>query len=104
MQSSGLFIGLESLPLLRRIPLLEILGILIAQLIVRIPDCLLNPLLTAQTNDRADALLDSPCCRDTRHADIVLLRDLLDAANDLLVDLVFASVDEVLEKLVGLCA
>lgn len=94
----------EALPLLWHILLLQVLRVLVTQLEVRIPDCLLDPLLTAQTDNRADTLLDRPRCRDACHADVVLLRDLLNTADDLLVDLIFPAVDEVFEELVGLCA
>lgn len=95
---------LETLPFLRRVLLLQILRILITQLIVRVPYCLFNSLLTTQTYNRAYTLLDAPSRRNTRHANVVLLSDFLDATNGLLVDLVFAVVNEVLQKLVGLRA
>jgi hypothetical protein len=93
---------LETLPLLRHISLLQVLRVLITQLEVGIPYRLLYPLFAAQTDDRANTLLDCPCCCDACHADVVPLRNLLDTADDLLVDLVFAAVDKVLEELVGL--
>jgi hypothetical protein len=94
----------KALPFLRHVPLLQVLCILIAQLEVGVLDRLLDPLLTAQTDDRANALLDRPCCCNACHTNVVLLRDLFDSADNLLVDLIFASMDEVLEELVGLCA
>lgn len=94
--------SLVPLPLFRCVPLFQILRILIAQLIVRVLDRLFDPLFTAQADDRADTLLDTPCCRDTRHANVVLLCDFLYATDDLLIDLIFTCVDEVLQELVGL--
>jgi hypothetical protein len=95
---------LVSLPLLWRINFLQKLRILISQLELRVLHRFLDPLLTAKSNDRYDALLDSPCRSNARHAHIVLLCNLLDPLDDLLVDLVFASVYEALEELIGLCA
>lgn len=96
--------SLEPLPFFRRILLLQVLRILIAQLVVRVPDRLFYPLLAAQANNGANALLDAPSRRDTRHADVVFLRNLLYATDYLLIDLVFARVHEVFEELVGLRA
>lgn|SRR5690242_15059052 len=84
---------LKTLPFLWRVLLLQILRILITQLIVRVPYCLFNPLLTTQTYNRAYALLDAPSRRNTRHANVILLSYFLDAAYGLLVDLVFAIVN-----------
>lgn len=87
-------IHLETLPLLRHIRLLQILRILIAQLEVHVLHRLIDPLLAAQSDDRTDSLLDAPGRSYTRHADIVLLRDLLDPLDDLLVRRELALVDE----------
>jgi hypothetical protein len=95
---------LETLPLLWHVSLLQVLRVLVAQLEVGVLDCLLHPLLAAQTDDGADTLLDCPSCRDAGHADVVLLCNLLDTADNLLINLIFASMDEVLEELVCLCA
>jgi hypothetical protein len=93
---------LIALPLLRPVHLLQILRVLVTKLVIRILDRLVDPLFTTQTDDGANALLDTPSCRNACHADIVFLCDLLDAADDLLVDLIFAAVNEALEELVGL--
>lgn len=95
---------LEALPLLRPVLLLQVLRVLITKLVVRVLDCLVDPLLTIQTDDGANALLNTPSCRNARHADIVLLCNLLNAADDLLIDLIFAAVNEALEELVSLRA
>ena len=95
---------LITLPLLRPVHLLQVLRVLITKLVIRVLDRLVNPLLTTQTDDGANAFLDTPSRRDTCHADTVLLCDLLDAADNLLVDLIFPAVNEALEELVGLRA
>ena len=80
---------LEALPKLGSIDLLKVLCVLIAELEIGILYCFLDPRFAAETNDGADALLDSPSCRNTCHADIVLLGDLFNALNNLLVNGVF---------------
>ena len=95
---------LITLPLLRPVHLLQVLRVLITKLVIRVLDRLVNPLLTTQTDDGANAFLDTPSRRDTCHADTVLLCDLLDAADNLLVDLIFPAVNEALEEFVGLRA
>ena len=102
--SHPITLPLEALPLLRPVHLLQVLRILITKLVVRVLDRLIDPFLATQTDYGANALLDTPSCRDTCHADVVLLCNLLDTADDLLVDLVFAAVNEALEELVGLRA
>jgi hypothetical protein len=93
---------LIALPLLGPVHLFQVLRVLITELVIHVLDRLINPLLTTQTDDGANPLLDTPSCRNACHADIVFLCDLLDAADDLLVDLIFAAVNEALEELVGL--
>ena len=91
---------LEPLPLLRRIPLLQKLPILLLEHKLTIPHRLLNPLLTPQPNNRHHALPNRPRRRHTRHAHPALLRHLLHARDDFLVDGVLAAVDELLKELV----
>lgn len=91
---------LETLPRLGHVLLLEELCVLGAQLELAVPDRLVDALLAAQPDDGLHTLLDRPCRGDARHAHVVLLRDLLYARDDLLVDGVFAAVDELLEELV----
>jgi hypothetical protein len=62
---------------------------------------LLDPLFAADTDNRADALLDTPRRSNARHADVVLFRDLLDPLDDLLVGRKFALVHECADELVG---
>jgi hypothetical protein len=83
----------KSLPLLRDVSLLKILCILIAQLEMHILHSLLDPLFAADTNYRANALLDTPGRRNASHAYVVLLRDFLNPLNDLLVGRKLALVD-----------
>lgn len=102
--SASSVLSLESLPHLRNIRLLKILRVLIAQLVACVLDSLVNSLFAADTDDRPGPLLDHPGSRDGCHADVVPLRDLLDALDDLLIDLVFSFVYEVFEEGVGRCA
>jgi hypothetical protein len=67
------------LPLFRYIRLLEILGVLITQLEVHVLYSLLDPLLTTDTDDRANTLFDTPGCSNASHAHIVLLCKLFNA-------------------------
>jgi hypothetical protein len=91
---------LEPLPLLRYIHLLQVPRILIAQLKVHILHRLVDPLLTADANDRAHALLNTPSRSYTRHTDAIPLRHLLDPLNNLLVHGKLALVYERVRKLV----
>ena len=102
--SHSITLPLKALPLLRPVHLLQVLRILITKLVIRVLDRLIDPLLTTQTDDGANALLDTPSCRNTCHADVVFLCNLLNTADDFLVDLIFAPVNEALEELVGLRA
>jgi hypothetical protein len=95
---------LEALPLLRHICLLKVLRVLIAELEMTVLHRLFDPRLAAQPNNRAYALLDAPSCSNASHTDVVFLRDLFHALDDLLVNSIFPLVDERIEKLVTLCA
>jgi hypothetical protein len=96
--------GLEALSHLGHVNLLEVLRVLVTQLKVAVLNRLFDSLFAAQPDNGTDALLDAPRCSNTCHADVVLLRDLFHALDDLLVDSIFPLVDECIEKFVALCA
>jgi hypothetical protein len=96
--------GLEALPYFGHINLFKVLRVLIAQLEVAILNRFFDSLFAAQPDDGADALLDAPASRNAGHANFILLRDLLHALNNLLVDGVFPLVDKRIEELVALGA
>lgn len=80
---------LEALSKLGSVGLLKVLRVFIAELEIGILYCFLDPRFAAETNDGADALLDSPSCCNTCHADIVLLGDLFDSLDNFLVNGIF---------------
>lgn len=92
---------LKPLPCLGHIRFLQHPYILLPQHKLTIPHRLINPLLAPQPNNRLHALSNRPRRRHTRHAHVVLLRDLLHALNNLFVGGVLAVVHERLEEVVG---
>lgn len=86
--------------LLGDIGLFKVLFILITKLEVNVLNRLLDPLLTADTNNGTYTLLDAPARCNAGHADIVFLGNFLNSFDDLLINLIFPLIDEYISKFV----